>query len=100
MYAKNNEHMNPNTFVWTDGVYDYCIVNGESVTKYYGEVGGEYESYPLHHFMDIRYLPNWVISTIDKGWEIYKHKAELKTQIDELSTDDQLKWASLLSRWW
>lgn len=43
-----NTHMPKGTFVYSDGIYDYAIVNGESLTKYYGKEPGEYESCPIH----------------------------------------------------
>ena len=96
MYAKNNEHMNPETFVWTDGKFDYCIVNGESVTKYYGEIGGEYESYPLHKFVSVSGMPNWVIKTLDKGWEMYEHKERLLEMLQNLSLEEREIWSLIL----
>ncbi len=48
----NNVDMPPNTFVYSDGIYDYCIVNGESLTKYFAKAPGEYESSSIHRFLD------------------------------------------------
>lgn len=44
----NNVHMPEGSFIYSDGIFDYCIVNGESLTKYFGSEPGEYESYPIH----------------------------------------------------
>jgi len=35
------------TYVYSDDEYDYCIVNGESLTRYYGPTGGQYQSCPI-----------------------------------------------------
>ena len=46
----NNKAMAINDFIYSDGTYDYCIVNGESLTKYYDKEPDDYESYPIHKF--------------------------------------------------
>ena len=44
----NNIDMPEGTFLYSDGTYDYCIVNGESLTRYFSSEGGDYESCPIH----------------------------------------------------
>ena len=48
LLVHNNEDMSEGVHVYSDDKYDYCIVNGESLTRYYGPNGGDYESCPLH----------------------------------------------------
>ena len=48
----NNKDMDTEDFLYSDGTYDYCIVNGESLTKYFGKELGQYESLPIHMLMN------------------------------------------------
>ena len=52
----NNEDYYSECHVYSDKKYDYAIVNGESITRYYGSEPGQYESYPIHTLMDARGL--------------------------------------------
>jgi len=85
----NNEDYNPHCHVWSDDKYDYAIVNGESITRYYGPNGGDYESFPLHLFQTVNDLLDrpgyeWVHQTLVKdleGPKLYKYSKELAIKI-------------------
>lgn len=51
----NNEH-EKDYYVFSDDQFDYHMVNApdgnHSLTKYFGDKGGEYESYPLNYLTD------------------------------------------------
>ena len=90
----NNIHMNPDDFIYSDGKYDYCIVNGESLTKYFGKEPGEYESYPVHTFMSpLSVIKNtkWLSIILKYDYlhnRKYKKHAELmKTISNEIEYD-------------
>lgn len=92
----NNEHMDPSTYVYSDHQYDYCIINGESITRYHGSIGGQYESIPLHKIASIQWLLNqprtkWIrtLLTIDRRTtKLYKYQDLLISRIvDELKLD-------------
>ena len=88
--------MNLDTYVYSDREYDYCIVNGESLTRYYGSIGGEYESIPLHKLASIQWLLNqpktkWIrtLLSIDRRTtKLYKYKDLLISRmVDEINSD-------------
>jgi hypothetical protein len=98
----NNEDMDINTFVYSDGEYDYCIVNGKSVTKYYGRERGQYESYCLHILQSPQGLlenNEWVdLLNIDyRTKKLYKYHKELFEAI-QISTLHNLGFRSGLIR--
>ena len=83
----NNEHYYPECHVYSDDKYDYAIVNGESLTRYYGPNGGDYESICLHSFYAARQLlekEKWLLKLLlkDKG-KLYKHHKDLIQRIIE-----------------
>ena len=82
----NNIDMNIENFIFSDGEFDYCIVNGESLTKYYGKKGGEYKSYSIHKFYpdsieriltDAKFETAWTIELLKQDMkadkQLYKH---------------------------
>jgi len=60
----NNKDMNIEDFCYSSEGFDYCIVNGESLTRYYGKEPGEYESCPIHKLMN----PYNVLQDEDNKW--------------------------------
>ena len=86
----NNEHYYPECHVFSDEEYDYAIVNGESITRYYGPNGGDYESIPLHTLADIKWVlatSPWIMEVLAKDrCKLYKHHQEL---IDRLASQDR-----------
>lgn len=52
----NNEHYYEDCHVFSDKEYDYSIVNGESISRYYGSKGGQYESCPVHTLVGSVYI--------------------------------------------
>lgn len=91
----NNKAMDIEDFIYTDGTYDYCIVNGESLTKYFGVEPGEYESYPLHTFSDpysVISQTHWIrvllkYDFIDEDSKYKKHNELMKSITDRIEFD-------------
>ena len=54
-------------YIGSDDKYDYSVVNigsnNHSFTRYFGEEGGEYESYPIY-CLSKQVPPKWVIDMI------------------------------------
>ena len=92
----DNKDMPENSFVYSDGEFDYCIVNGESLTKYFGKEPGEYESCPIHQLLDplstLNFPPNFWMNTLLRydtfDTKLYKNREELlKSIVKKLESD-------------
>ena len=92
----NNKGMYDHTFVYSDGKFDYCIVNGESLTKYYGKEYGEYESCSIHRLADplsaLDYSSSLWMSVLLRydtfDTKYYKKRKELLKQIADRNETD------------
>ena len=87
----NNKDYYPDCHVYSDELYDYAIVNGESITRYYGSEPGEYESYPIHMLVNPKAIMEqqpWIMEVIlaDTG-RLYKHHKELIDKIIKFDED-------------
>lgn len=92
-----NKGMPEGSFIFSDGKYDYCIVNGESLTKYYEAEYGAYESMSPHILADPMELLNdprmrWMRTLLKydslSGTPKYKRKKELLESIKRRTEED------------
>ena len=83
----HNTDMPNGTYVYSDEEYDYAIVNGESLTQYFGSRPGEYTSYAIHTLTGAEHIlatQEWcaVLLAIDaRHAKLYKHHKELQDTI-------------------
>ena len=85
----NNEDYYPECHVFSDKKYDYAIVNGESITRYYGSEPGQYESYPIHMLQGARQILEnnpWILRVLSKdeaNQRLYKYYDRLVQQLEK-----------------